>query len=162
MSSTAATGAMSSKNIVENPYQKNNNNGNTNTNYDGNNKCINHNKRQRAEGDSLYESFERRSDSTIRGHETSVKKWDEFANEHNNTFGTRDVIPLFTEMSIEWACGELEAGGLYPKNFRFPPIANYMEKWCSHLFSMKKSSGDDYQPWVVVQYLSSFKTVLFI
>ena len=62
---------------------------------------------------------------------------------------------------MEWACGELEVGGLYPKIFRFPPIANYMEKWCSYLFSMKKNSGDDYQPWVVVQYLSSFKTVLF-
>ena len=100
MNSAAAIGDKPSKSTVKNPYLKNNYDCNTNTNYDRNNESINSNKRQRAEGDDLFESFERRSDSTVRGHDTAIKKWDEFANANNNTYGMRDTIPLFTQMSM--------------------------------------------------------------
>ena len=50
---------------------------------------------------------------------------------------------------------------MFPRNYRNPPIQKFMAKFCAYLLGMKKGTGDEYQPFVVVQYLSSFKTVLF-
>jgi hypothetical protein len=127
----------------------------------------NQNKRQRSDISSSsgadeggFGDFDPRALNTVKGHKQAIAKWDEFAAANNNIFGI-PKIPTWSELTVDIVCGDLGPGGFIPLLVKKPPIQKFMAKFCTHLLSIKKTGGDDYQPWVVVQYLSSFKAILF-
>lgn len=93
------------------------------------------------------------SSTTHKGHNTSVRKWDDFVNVQNMLFqknGHNKAYPLFKDLTQEFVCGNvLENGSM--ENLT-PPIAPILYQFSQYIFEEKKTDGKPLAPLVRVQY----------